>query len=88
MLCEDVPAESSFDSGRGSQSLGARSSRGSHSEEHELGWAPHILHLSRERLSSREASFVIEEPMQVHREYHLQGDVHVYEYDPGFHLVF
>lgn len=82
MLCEDVPAESSFDSGRGSQSLGARSSRGSHSEEHELGWAPHILHLS------REASFVIEEPMQVHREYHLQGDVHVYEYDPGFHLVF
>lgn len=80
MLCEDIPAENSFDSGRGSQSSGARSSRGSHSEEHESGSGPHILYLSRERLSCRQASYVMEEPMQAHREYYVQGDVHVYEY--------
>lgn len=80
MLCEDIPAENSFDSGRGSQSPGPCSSRGSHSEEHQSRSEPHTLHLSRDRLSYRQASYILEEPTQAHREYYMQGVVQVYEY--------
>lgn len=80
MLCEDIPAENSFDSGRGSHSLGARSSRGSHSEEHESGSEPHIIHLSRDRRSYRQACYVEREPTPVYKEYYVQRVVQVYEY--------
>ena len=52
MMCEDVPNErSSLDSGRGSRSLRARSSRGSQGEE--LDWAPP----GRDRRSYRQACY-------------------------------
>lgn len=77
MLCEDIPTESSFDSGRGSYSVGARSSRGSHSEDQE----PHGFHQSRDRLSDRlshrQISSEEREPAQAHREYYTQR---VYEF--------
>lgn len=78
MLCEDVPTENSFDSGRGSTSPGGRSSRGSQSEEH--GLDPPIIHLSRDRLSYRQACFVEEEPSHAPKEYYIQKVVQVYEY--------
>lgn len=80
MLCEDIPTENSFDSGQGSQSPGARSSRGSHSEEHESGSEPPIIHMSRDRLSYRQACYVEREPPKAHREYYIQRVVQVYEY--------
>lgn len=58
MLCEDVPVENSFDSGRGSQSPGARSSRASQSEEHEEAADPQMIHLSRDRTSYRRAYYI------------------------------
>lgn len=79
MLCEDIPAESSFDSGRGSQSPGARSSRGSQSEEHESGTEPHIFHLSRDRLSYRQACYVERERPRGRKEYFIHS-VQEYEY--------
>lgn len=80
MLCEDVPAEDSFDSSQDSQSPGARPSRGSHSQEHESGSEPHIIHLSRDRLSYRQACYVEREPARPHKEYYIQSVVQVYEY--------
>lgn len=62
MLCEDVPTENSFDSGRGSQSPEARS----HSEDRPSGSQPRILHLSRHR----QASYVTEEPAQAPRDHY------------------
>lgn len=83
MLCEDVPANgSSFDSGRGSQSPGQRSSRGSRGEERECGpEAPRVVHLSRERSSSRQACYAERErdPARPYREYYIQRVVEVYE---------
>ena len=83
MLCEDIPAESSFDSGRGSHSPGARSSRGSHSEEHEGGQEPHVFHLSRDRpayrqASYRQASYLEREPARPYNEYYIQRVEEVY----------
>lgn len=82
MLCEDIPAENSFDSGRGSRSIGARSSQGSHMEpEHESGSEPHFVHLSRDRLSYRQACYVEKPPAsREHKEYYIQRVVQVYEY--------
>lgn len=79
MLCEDVPAENSSDSGRGSRSPGVRSSRGSQSEGHESGSEPHIVHLSRDRLSYRQACYVEREPPRAHRGF-IQKRVQVYGY--------
>ncbi|KAK1880259.1 Plectin, partial [Dissostichus eleginoides] len=70
MLCEDIPNENSFDSGRGSTGPGARSSRGSQSEEHDS--EPHMVHLSRDRLSYRQACFVEQKPPRPHKEYYIQ----------------
>lgn len=80
MLCEDIPVENSFDSGRGSNSIGARSSRDSQSEEHESGSEPHIIHLSRDRRSYRQACYVEREPRRPHKEYYIQRVVQVYEH--------
>ena len=76
MLCEDIPNENSFDSGRGSAGLGARSSRGSQSEEHDS--EPHMGHLSRDRLSNRQACFVEQKPPRPHKEYYIQRVMQVY----------
>ncbi|XP_044190802.1 plectin a isoform X16 [Thunnus albacares] len=77
MLCEDIPAENSFDLGRGSLSPGAHSSRGSQSDEQESGSEPHIFHLSRDRLSYRQACYVEREPPRTQREYYVQRVVQV-----------
>lgn len=77
MLCEDIPNESSYDSGRSSRSRGGRSSRGSQGEEQESGSEPPIIHLSRDRLSYRQACYVDKEPR---REYYIQRVVQVYEH--------
>lgn len=79
MLCEDVPAESSFDSGRGSQSPGARLSRGSQNEEHESGMDPHLIRLSRDRLSYRRACYMEKEAPRAQKEYYIQRVAQVYE---------
>lgn len=65
MLCEDVPTENSFDSGRGSTSPGARSRQVSQSEELDSG-----SDLSRDRLSYRQACYVEQEPDQ--EDYYVQ----------------
>lgn len=80
MMCEDIPAENSFDSGRGSQSPGARSSRGSQSEEHESGAESHIIHKSRDRLYYRQACYVDRDPHRARKEYFIQNVVEEYEY--------
>lgn len=77
MLCDDIPAERSFDSGRGSTSTRARSSRGSQSEEHEGGSPPQMVHLSRDRSSYRKACYVDRDPP---KGYYIQRVVQVYEY--------
>lgn len=80
MLCEDVPTESSFDSG--SQSPGASFDRGSQSEEHESGSEPHIIHLSRDRRSYRQACYVEKEPTQTQKKCYIQTVMQVYESFP------
>lgn len=80
MLCEDIPTENSFDSGRGSSSPGARFSRDSQSEDHESGSAPHIIHLSRDGLSYSQACYVELEPPRAQKEYYIQRVAQVYEY--------
>ena len=80
MLCEDVPNENSFDSGRDSNSAGARSSRGSQCEEHESGSEQRYIHLSRDRHSYRQACYVEREPPRAQKQYYIQRVVQVYEY--------
>lgn len=80
MLCEDVPNENSFDSGRGSNSAGARSSRGSQCDEHESGSEQRYIHLSRDRHSYRQACYVEREPTRAQTQYYIQRVVQVYEY--------
>lgn len=53
MLCEDVPSETSFDSGQGSISPGACSSGGSHSGDLEHGMEQKLSTLSRDGFSYR-----------------------------------
>jgi len=77
MMCEDVPNESSFDSGLSSHSLGACSSLGSQSEEHDSGSEPRFIHLSRDRTSYRRACYVGKEPQQDRR---TQRVLQVYEH--------
>ncbi|KAA8586221.1 hypothetical protein FQN60_007790, partial [Etheostoma spectabile] len=72
MLCEDIPTENSFDSGRGSSSPGARFSRDSQSEDHESGSASHIIGLSRDRLSYSRACYGEPEPPRAQKEYYIQ----------------
>lgn len=72
MLCEDVPNEDSFDSGLSSRSLGARSGRGSQSEEPESGSEPRLVRLSRDR----RACYAQKDPW---RDYYVQRVVQVYE---------
>lgn len=79
MLCEDFPAQNSSDSGRGSRSPEVRPGRGSQSEGHESGSEPHIIHLSRDRLSYRQACCVEREPPRAHRGF-IQTCVQVYGY--------
>lgn len=81
MFCEDVPTESSFDSGQSSHSLCARPSRGSQSEEQELGSERHVMHLSRERHSYRQARYGDREPQ---KEYYIQRVVEVYGEFTGY----
>lgn len=76
MMCEDVPRESSLDSAQSSHSLWGRSSRGSQGEEHDSGSEPHFIHLSRDRLSYRQACYAEEDPR---RQYYTQRIVQVYE---------
>lgn len=53
MLCENVPSETSFDSGQGSISPGACSSGGSHSGDLEHGMEQRLSTLSRDGFSYR-----------------------------------
>lgn len=79
MLCEDIPAENSFDSGRGSQSPEARSSSGSKSQDQngsaQPGAEPQIIHLSRDRTSYRRARYIDGYPRKGS---YRQRVVHVY----------
>lgn len=64
MLCEEIPAEKSSDSGRGSRHPGACSTQGSESD-------PQPIRLSRERLTHRRPCYVEREPNAVY-----EGPIH------------
>ena len=78
MLCEDIPQENSFDSDRGShQACSSRVRRsGSGAQDHSAD--PHTVHLSRDRLSYRQACYMEKEPPRGHGEFYVQRVMQVY----------
>lgn len=79
MLCEDIPSESSLDSGRGSQSPGARSSRDS-----QMGYGPDwssVSHVPERELRKINGGFRMDNQTVVaDSHYHAGGESYTLPY--------